>query len=166
MSDAADAVREQAEFAHAFGTRVLQGYLSGFEGDAWLAQPFEGANHALWQVGHLAYAHHALGGMMGAEMGELPDGYAELFGMGSEPVADGARYPDPQRVLDQMWQMRERFIAGVRALPDERMHETLSDDGFLRTPAQIIAFVPIHDATHAGQIAVLRKHLGLPRVLA
>ncbi len=164
MSDAADAIKNHAVFAHNFGTRILQGYLSGFEGDQWLAQPFDGANHALWQAGHLAYAHHGLGSMMGADMGELPDGYADLFGMGSEPAGDPSRYPDPQGVLEQLWQMRERFIACVRALPADRLHEKFKDDGFLQTPAQVIAFMPIHDATHAGQIAMLRKHLGLARV--
>lgn len=158
-----NAIKEQAIWTLAFGTRQLEGYLAGFEGPAWVSQPFPGANHALWQVGHLAVATHGIGGYLGA-MGEIPAGYEELFGMGSAPKGDLAAYPNPEGVLSRWRELRARFVEVVRAFPGERLHEKLKDEGMLRTGAEIMAFMPIHDATHAGELAMLRKHLGMARV--
>lgn len=163
MDRVGDAIKEQAIWTLNFGTRQIEGYISGFEGRAWVAQPFAGANHALWQIGHLAIATHGIGGYLGA-MGDIPSTYEELFGMGSAPKSDLAAYPDPESVLSLWRDLRARFIDVVRQFPGERLHDTLKDEGMLRTGAEIIGFMPIHDATHAGELAMLRKHLGMARV--
>lgn len=146
-----------------FGRMQLEGYLKGFEGARWTAQPTPGANHALWIVGHLAVSNHSLGGMIGA-MPELPDGYLELFNMGTEPNADAGAYPPAEEVLAEMWRQRDALVDRLSVLDDAGLNKPFATEGMFQTPAHIMSFVPIHDATHAGQLSMIRKHLNMERV--
>ncbi len=169
MSNTSDgeAIRAQGLWGLAFAKRQLEAYLGGFEGDRWVAQPCPGANHALWQVGHLAMAYHSFASKFGPLLGEiepLDESWGELFGMGSEPIPGVSVYPDPSRVLEVMWRERQSLVDRIESVPADAIHREWETEGFIKTPAQMMSFAAIHDATHAGQLAMIRKHLGMARV--
>ncbi len=152
-----------ALWSMAFAKRQLEGYLNGFEGDAWVAQPSEGANHALWQVGHLAIAYNFFASKFG-NIEPLEDKWNSLFGMGTEPNPDINAYPPPAEALEVMWAQRQKLVDNMSAVPAEELDTEWQTEGFIKTPAQMMSFAPIHDATHAGQLAMIRKHLKMERV--
>jgi hypothetical protein len=64
----------------------------------WFRLPPGGVSHVAWQVGHLAVAVYrlALWRIRGAQPQDgqlLPEDFVRLFGYGSLPDADPAKYP-------------------------------------------------------------------------
>ncbi len=163
MHKEADPTITTALWAMDFSKRQLEGYLAGFEGDAWIAQPCSGANHALWQIGHLAMAYNFFASKFG-EVEPLGEEWNTLFGMGSEPKPELGAYAAPAEVLEVMWRERQTLIDNMASLDADKRDTEWETESPIKTPAHMMAFVPIHDATHAGQIAMIRKHLGMERV--
>lgn len=163
MPKEADPTIATALWAMDFSKRQLEGLLTGFEGDAWIAQPCAGANHALWQIGHLAMAYNFFASKF-ADIEPLGEEWNTLFGMGSEPKPEIGAYAAPAEVLDVMWRERQTLIDAMTGADAPKLDADWEAMGSIETAAQMMAFVPIHDATHAGQLAMIRKHLGMERV--
>ena len=153
------------------GTVNLAGHLTGMltkdlPDEHWLAATHEGGNHILWSIGHIATSNAQLATTVGAAS-IVPDGYKELFGMGSEPVADRDTYPAPSEVLGFADKARAALLdAWANASPEALAKPT---EGMLAgaypTAAHMIHFAGMHEMTHHGQIMQIRRKLGLPRVI-
>jgi uncharacterized damage-inducible protein DinB len=123
-----------------------------------------GGNHPLWILGHLAYAEGQINHVMTGRPNPLAD-WKELFGPGTQPVAEAARYPafdglrkafddrraETLRVLDTLTDADlERPSA---ACPPERQQ-------FMGTYAQCLMMAMLHPLTHRGQVADARRAAG------
>lgn len=145
-------------------TKDLLGHV---EKDFWFWQPTEGVTHIAWQVGHLAVAQYslALKRVRGEkpEDGELlPPEFRRLFGKGSTPVPDSAKYPTPDEIRSVFVRVHKRVLEETGTLSEETLEETAGDPphpmfkdkrGALRWSVQ-------HEFIHAGQIGLLRRLLG------
>ena len=144
--------------------------VEGLTGEEMLFQPKAGMNHALWLLGHIAESENGLllGFCKGANL--LPVGWHEKFGIGSKPVADRAKYPSREEVLKLMEKVHAAAIEYVRSLSPEDLDRRPA--GIDRLPERAQALFAtigkciyqhaLHESSHAGQIATLRRFLGRP----
>ncbi|MEM1329859.1 MAG: DinB family protein [Planctomycetota bacterium] len=164
--EAASSVRDAGLASLAVSRGLLKQQLEGIEGDAWTRPPYEGGNHALWTVGHLATSDTGFARGLGVEL-DVPHGYPELFGMGSEPKAAASAYPDPQGVVELFHTNREALREAARAANPATLAEPrtgpMSD--IIPNGAMLVVFCAQHEMVHAGQMGMIRRALGLPRVI-
>lgn len=143
---------------------LLDKALADFAGDALFAQPFKGANHALFIMGHLAVSDAFFLKTIGGSPTAVPEGWDGLFGMGAEPKPDAAAYPPVEEVRQVYAKAREELVEHLRALDDETLAAPAPEP--LNNAADCVAgltsFIAMHDGVHTGQTLNLRKALGMP----
>ncbi len=125
-------------------------------------QPFAGANHVLWNLGHLASSDDWAVTVLDPSA-KMDERYMKVFGSGSTPSPDPKAYPSRSEVLGCLAQAHGRFLAAI-----ERQSEA---DLALATAAELKDFAPTrmallfamacHEGTHQGQILACRKALGM-----
>lgn len=132
-------------------------------------QPAPQINHAAWLLGHLAVAADYVPMVLGEKM-SLPDSWhKELFGPGSTPTTDRARYPSKAELVSELERLYQRNLQLVRAAPESKT----------AAPHQIAYFLPVlptvgdmlahlmstHASFHLGQLSTWRRLMGLPSVM-
>ncbi len=129
-----------------------------------LASPGVGHNHLTWQVGHLATGYAYFRALMDGQKTELPESYHTLFGWGSTLNPDASVYPPFAEVKANFDAAYAAFIEVAKALPasDLALPPTKDTGGMATQRLDVISRVAWHDGWHLGQIAALRRALGLP----
>lgn len=160
-----NAVFEAGRDTLAFARRLTLGLLDGFEGDAWFHRPFAGANHALWTLGHIAWADDEFLEKLKGRSPQLPPKWYELFAMGSTVEDEAGAYPDPKELFDALAVQREDLLAWFASMNDEQLAAPLPDDwkSFAPNFGAVMSSIAWHEGFHAGQLSVIRKSLGMPR---
>lgn len=117
----------------------------------------DGGCHPLWVAGHLAYTEASLvHSVMQGQPNPLAD-WQDLFGNGSQPVADAGAYPPYGELLAKCREVRDETLAWVDTLSEadldqpcrqvpERMKSVWTD---LR---QCLQFTVDHWFMHYGQL--------------
>lgn len=138
----------------------------------WMHQVSPGANHIMFNIGHLAVVDAnmliAAGGRPLPVSRAVPQSYEVLFAPGCQPTDRAADYPDPAEVLDVFDRIRADLLAHLATLPAERLLDGVPNErlaGICPTIAHLPGFVAMHEGTHTGQILLTRRSLGLPGVL-
>jgi len=156
-----DKQRAKALFEHV--RRNLLGLVQDIDADRWCWQPFETANHVLWSVGHIGVGDGLAIESLTGKKSSIPNGYDALFGPKSTPVADASKYPSQKDVMDFLAKQRQDLLRALDA----------SDEGVLTRPmpdmwkslwpdvGAMLFSLACHEDFHTGQIAVIRKALGL-----
>lgn len=123
-------------------------------------------NHLLWTLGHLAATYDWFRGLLVAGPSELPESYQKLFGYKSVPLADRAAYSSTAELRAAFDKTFASLVAAASALSaDDAAKAPLSETGgFCADRLDAIDKAAWHDGWHAGQLAPLRKALGLPSV--
>jgi hypothetical protein len=134
--------------------------------DDWFRQPPGGVSLVGWQVGHLAFAEYRLA--LWRIRGERPDDdalfspdFRRLFGVNSVPQADAA-YPaaELRAVLDRVHEQVLRELSGLDETEVDR--PVPHPHPFAKTKLTAMLWCAHHEMLHAGQIGLLRRHLGHP----
>jgi hypothetical protein len=132
----------------------------------WFRLPPGGVSHVGWQVGHIAFSEYRLA--LRRIRGERPDDdalfppeFKRLFGADSVPQADTAYPPAELRVaLDRVHQQVLRELPG---LDDAELDQPVPyPHPFATTKLRALLWCAQHEMLHAGQIGLLRRHLGYP----
>lgn len=134
--------------------------------DAALTAPTpRGGNHPLWILGHLAYSEaNIVNEFIVGEPNPLAD-WKDVFGSGSEPVADAGHYPPFDDVLARFEQVRERTLTLLNGLSDEDLDKPAKGcppdhkESF-GTVGQCFNILALHPAMHYGQVADARRAAG------
>jgi len=169
---------------------LLGTYLPGFDDSNRTRQAPNLPNHVAWTLGHCALTMHraaekfvsragGAGGAAGA--GALPDadffrgsgtgGDPERFdtetvAFGSTPADDPARYPRFARCVEVFNGACDRLAAAVRGADDATLDRVVAWGARAELPLFLLVQRMIfHTGNHTGQIADLRRALGLPPVL-
>jgi len=161
-------VRDAALFTLGTSQWFLDKLTGDLSGDEWVHQPCNGANHALWNIGHLAASDKSFLDMLGGSTSAVPESYNELFGMGSEPKGALSAYPAPAEVVKVFQTVRGELIAHAKAMTGAQLAAATPNEQMAQvapTLAQFLNFMVLHDSTHAGQICIARKSLGKSHVL-
>lgn len=129
-----------------------------------VSSPGVGHNHLTWQVGHLATGYAYFRNLLDGQKTELPEAYHTLFGWGSTLNADSSVYPPFAEVKANFDAAYNTFIEVAKALPagDLALPPTKDTGGMATQRLDVISRVAWHDGWHLGQIAALRRALGLP----
>jgi len=123
-----------------------------------------GGNHPLWVLGHLALAEAGILSKF-VTGGENPLAkWKDLFGGGSEPVADAKKYPSWDEVLRAFEQARANTLKTLERLSEADLDRPTNAPenmkAFFGTVGQVFAFIPVHAAMHAGQVTDARRAAG------
>jgi len=160
---------EQIRAAHA----LLARYFGGFTDEMRTRQAANLPNHAAWSLGHLAITLHRAAERFGEQTG-LPEsdfisgdgGDEGRFGtesvsFGSTPSDDPARYPTWQRCREILAAAVERAARALENLPDDELNAEVQWGAGKSTRRQLALRQIFHLGTHCGQLADLRRALGM-----
>ena len=143
--------------------QMTMGLLETLADEHWLAQPCADANHAAWVVGHLALSDHDFAESVHEAQPALPESWKGIFGMKSKPSTDASVYPSRGELMSALGEQRAALIAGFEALSDERLLEPIEGEmgQFIYNRAVMMSFAAAHEWFHVGQVAVVRRSLGM-----
>jgi uncharacterized damage-inducible protein DinB len=125
----------------------------------------QGGNHPLWILGHIAVAE-------GKVIQEIMLGgtnplahWMGLFGFGSQPVAEAARYPSFDQVLQSFQEVRAQSLQALDSLTDNDLEKPSKAcppqfKPFVGTIGQCLQQIILHPMYHAGQASDARRMAG------
>jgi hypothetical protein len=130
-----------------------------------LTRPCPGANHPLWQIGHLCVAETKMvDAIKPGAMPELPAGFFEKFENNKKTnlVDDPKQLATKQQVLDLLIKTRGATIAFVKTLSPKDLEQP-APERFVKsfpTVGDLLLLPATHVIMHMGQIQVARRKLG------
>ncbi len=128
-----------------FARQALLGMIDALPEDKILHQPCQGANHAMWILGHLACT--------------------DEFFMKSKPTTNAADYPPIAEVKEILAHNREALISLFSNMDEARLRSPLPGDlNSAPSHAALIPTIAWHEGMHTGQLTVIRKSLDLAPV--
>ena len=129
-----------------------------------LVRPVPNANHANWQLGHLAVAETSMLAMCGIPMPALPAGMTEKYTKETSKSDDAAAFLKKDQLVSLLQTAREGTIAWTKSATPEQLAAPTAEKlrGFASTCGALVAALTMHDGMHMGQIQVTRRKLGKP----
>jgi hypothetical protein len=146
------------------------------------AQAVNLPNHVAWSLGHCALTMHRVAEMVdgsplpasdfdaaraAGQGGDAPAVFnAEAVSFGSKPVAEASAYPTLARCTEIYNAACERLAATVRSAPEAKFTKVIKW-GPAEAPWWMLVFrMVFHNGFHTGQIADLRRALGLKPIFS
>lgn len=161
---------------------LLKRYLVGFDEGNRTTQPANLPNHAAWTLGHLAHTmgrvNEKLGGPslpqdeFAAEEEKVPAGTnctrfaADDVAFGSNPSGDPARYPSLARSVEIFDAACMRLAKTVNDASESVLMGSIPWGNMQITGYQAIFRMVFHNGTHTGQLADLRRAMGMKSIFA
>ncbi|MDX2132841.1 MAG: DinB family protein [Planctomycetota bacterium] len=146
-----------------FAVGVTTKYAEPFNQSNATAQPMPTSNHALWNLGHLAISNLWFASLIDGRPVGTTDAHEQMFGSKSKPVNDPNAYPPYAEVKGLYDQAARRLREAVRAESPAGLLAPCETDshGFCTDKLDAVLKAAWHEGWHLGQIAELRKALGL-----
>ena len=137
--------------------------IKGFPENKLTFQTNETDTHVLWTLGHLILSDRWILSMVGGGEYEVPESYEKLFGFQSKAVASADAYPPIAELRRHFDESRRRLVAWLEQVDDDQLKKAVDDGGmgFAKTALDALSKQMWHEGWHAGQIAPLRRALGL-----
>lgn len=159
--------RQHAVNVLKFARQVSSDFLSGIPEDKLTYQSCPTDNHPLWVMGHLASTDAWFAGIVGVKGARFPEEWQKLFGMGSTPSSDRSIYPPLAEVREVFDKNRQLLIEWLEGATDAQLAMPLSKEthGFALDPIDFLIKGAWHEGWHMGQVASVRKALGLPKIV-
>lgn len=158
---------------------LLSRYLVGFDDSNHTVTAPGLPNHLAWILGHCALTmHRAAERVDGRERLDgsfIPDAGtgdgrrfgAESVAFGSDPRATGVTFPGHLRCAEIFADATERLASALRQAPEPSLDELVLFFGGVALPRWMVApRIIFHNGMHCGQIADLRRALGLKPIFA
>jgi hypothetical protein len=136
----------------------------------WFRQPAGagGVSHVAWQVGHLAFSEYRLAlwrirGPQPQDAALISQEFKSLFGANSMPDADPTKYLAPAEIPAVLDRVHEQVLREMPSLGEAELDQPVPHPHpFARTKLLALLRCAHHEMLHAGQIGLLRRHLGYP----
>lgn len=148
-----------------FSRQTLHTMVEGFPADKACHQPFPGANHMLWNMGHIAWVDDLFLTSLAGQPSALSPAFIEKFAWKTTPTSNPADYPDLLTVRRHLDERRLTLTKWFRRLTAPQL--AAATPANFQDMAKIFADLPGsiagHECMHVGQITVVRKSLGLAR---
>jgi len=159
--------RQQAAGLLRFARKVSSDILRDFPESKYAHQRSPADNHPCWAMGHMVTTDAWMAGVLGIPGVKAPEGWDKLFGSGSKPVSDLKHYPAPAELKRQFEGSRAAILNWLESAPEAALAVSLKEKtgGFAEDPLDAMAKIAWHEGWHFGQVATLRKDLGLPPVM-
>jgi len=132
------------------------------EGDLW-RRPTPQSNPMLWIFGHMVSTRVNMLKLLGDD---YDPGWGDVFGRGAA-LQDTAGYPTREKINEISREVNARLYARLGALTDADVSRpaTRAFMSAVQTLGDQVSFLAMHDTYHVGQLAYVRKALGLPGVV-
>ncbi len=165
-----EAVRDTIVGQVQFGRQYTLGLLESVPEELWSVIPAGASTHIAWQVGHLAVSQYGLmlfrqRGRAEGDLELMPGWLRKKFGRGSVPAIDPNDIPSKESLLGILARIHETATLEVPKLSPSILSEP-TEMPFAVYPTKLgaLAFCPLHESIHAGQIGFLRRLHGLDPV--
>jgi hypothetical protein len=129
-------------------------------------QPCPTDNHVLWVLGHLTGTDVWIASLVGAKGTSQPEGWDKLFGTGSRPLPDLKKYPPLEQVRKVYDANRSALLNWLESASESALAKPLKEEsqGFAADVLDAFYKLGWHEGWHFGQVAGVRKALGLPAI--
>lgn len=156
--------RQHAASLLKFTRAISMGILKDYPEDKYTFQTSPADNHAMWSMMHTAMTDAWIGGVVGIPGVSNPQGWDKLAGGGSKPVNDAKKYPSLAEVKKVFEGNRAAVLAWLEKASDKELTASLKEKtgGFAEDVLDGMFKLSWHEGWHFGQVATLRKALGLP----
>jgi hypothetical protein len=122
-------------------------------------RPTDNNNPMLWLVGHLVRSRARLLTSLGDS---FDTGWGDAFARGSA-VEDRSTYVSRDEILRMMTTVNARLYPKMESLGGEDASRPATGPvPLIKTVADLATFLVAHESYHVGQLAYIRKALGLP----
>jgi uncharacterized protein YndB with AHSA1/START domain/uncharacterized damage-inducible protein DinB len=130
--------------------------------DLW-KRPTPQNNSLLWIYAHMAAVRAR---MLNALGDDYDPGLGEAFGRGAQ-VQDPGNYPSREKINEASREVNARLFAKLTTVGDAELSREAKGPRppSVQTVGEQLAFFALHDSYHVGQLAYVRKALGLPGVV-
>lgn len=145
--------------------RWTNSLLADIEASRWFECPAPGVQHIAWQVGHIAASQAVLihNRCLNIPVAEaVPESFTRQFGRGSKPVSDAAAYPPIPEVRQIYDDLQADCLSRIRQMTESDLNLPAYGDPhpmFARR-GEAVGMAIMHEAFHAGQIALTRRLFG------
>ena len=142
---------------------MLKLYTQDLKPAEYLYRASEKANCVAWLLGHLALSDRTVLERLGSrDLPELPDGFAKRFSRDAGcPQADD--FGDVSILWPLFEKHRDMLIATVQRAPQELLDKPMEKPHpMFGNLGELVNFIALHSAMHAGQITLIRRSLGYP----
>ncbi|HEX3357210.1 MAG TPA: DinB family protein [Tepidisphaeraceae bacterium] len=147
-------------------SEMLKVTLADFTDAELIQRPVAGANHPLWQLGHLCVAETNLMNMASpGSMPELPAGFADRFAnKKTNHVDDPKQLATKAELVELFGKIRAATIAATKKLSEADLSKPGPENlrQMAPTVGAIVGLQTGHTMMHLGQIQVARRKLGKP----
>jgi len=132
------------------------------EDDLW-KRPTPQSNPMLWIFAHMVATRVNILKLLGDD---FDTGWGETFGRGVA-LQDTSGYPTRETINEVSRDVNQRLYAKLGALTDADVSKAASRSftNAVQTLGDQLSFFAMHDTYHVGQLAYVRKALGLPGVV-
>ena len=129
-----------------------------------MVRPCAGANHAMWQLGHLISSEAQMVGACGGKAAELPAGLGEKFTKETSKIDDAKAFGTKAQLLELFGKVRAATVSWVKSLKEADLNKPAPEQmrAFFPTVGHLVLLLPGHLDMHAGQVQVIRRKLGKP----
>ena len=142
---------------------MLKHHLADFSDADMMVRPVPNANHAAWQVGHLAVLEAMLCGMYcPASAPKMPADASATYGKEGAANDDAARFFTKNEGLAILGQARAGLVEWVRTLSEADLDKPAPEEfkGWVKTLGELLLGIIGHTTMHVGQFQVIRRKLG------
>ena len=131
--------------------------IEGLSAEQWVMNPREGANSALWILGHIVWARSRALKMIGYTWTKP---WLNLFERGSKPLP-ASQYPPVEEALGAWEDLCLSLPAALEATPDATLIKPVQQPSpsFDGTVGGMISFLAMHESCHVGQLLYLLRLL-------
>jgi uncharacterized damage-inducible protein DinB len=141
-------------------TRLFRNCLDGFTDAQAVLRPTPGTNSAAFVAAHLADSRFYLLKLLGSERENPLARYLSA----AKTIDDVKEYPSMTETLSAWSDVSHALRDRLEAITAPELDEVVSPRFPMPNPTRLSAltFLVQHDSYHIGQLALLRKHAGLP----
>ena len=143
---------------------LLVRYCEDLSAEEYLHRPAPSANCVAWLLGHLTLSdRRTFSTVFGEEsLPALPEGFEKRFSR-SEGCPQAEEFGDVTNLLPLFVIHRDLLIEKVTTASPEQLSDDLEKPHpMFSTPGEMLSFMSVHTAMHAGQITMIRRSLGKP----
>jgi hypothetical protein len=144
---------------------LLEMTLADFSDADLFVRPVPGANHAMWQLGHLATSTAFFAAAIpGGKSPEIPADWKDKFGKGASTADDPKAFPSRAEVMKALAASKDAVLAATKNLKWEDLEKSGPDQlkSFAPTIGHLVHVIGSHWTMHVGQFQVIRRKLGKP----
>lgn len=138
--------------------------------ECWFTMPAGSPTHIAWQVGHMAMAEYKLlldriRGVRADDNSLISTEFLQAFARLGTPSSDKTKYPEVSKIRQVFDAVHAQVMRDLPSVPDAELDEPLTNPHpICKTKFEALSWCPLHEGTHAGQIGLLRRLVGLEAI--